>query len=96
MVRSEERNPRFRSWNLWTRGIVDREGGAEVLTTQVRTPGHYEVQKMAWATDYVWMPAEEEVEERFLEEILHPWHAAYAQWVTEERAHPELQEWMEL
>jgi hypothetical protein len=43
----------------------------------------------------VWVAGEEEVEERFLDKILHPWHAAYAEWVKEERAHPELQEWME-
>jgi hypothetical protein len=67
-----------------------------MLTTKARTPGHYEVQKAPWATDYVWVPTEEEVEERLLEEVLHPWHAAYVEWVEEERAHPELQEWMEL
>ena len=67
-----------------------------MLATKVRTPGHYEVRKMPSATDYVWAPQEQEVEERLLEEILHPWHAAYAEWVKEERAQPELQEWMEL
>jgi hypothetical protein len=67
-----------------------------MLATKVRTLGHYEVLKVPWATDYVWMPAEEEVEERLLEEVIHPWHASYAEWAKEERAHPELQEWMEL
>lgn len=43
----------------------------------------------------MWVAGEEEVEERLLDKILHPWHAAYAEWVKEERAHPELQEWME-
>jgi hypothetical protein len=35
----------------------------------------------------VWVAGEEEVEERLLDKILHPWHAAYAEWVKEERAH---------
>jgi hypothetical protein len=67
-----------------------------MLATKQRTQGHYEVRETPLATDYVWVEGEEEVEERLLEEILHPWHAAYAEWVKEERAHPELQEWMEL
>ena len=66
-----------------------------MLATKVRTPGHYELMEMPSATDYVWVAGEEEVEERLLDKILHPWHAAYAEWVKEERAHPELQEWME-
>jgi hypothetical protein len=37
---------------------------------------------------------EEGVEERLLDKILHPWHAAYAEWVKEEGP-LELQEWME-
>jgi hypothetical protein len=67
-----------------------------MLATKERTHGHYEVRQMPFATDYVWVEGEEEVEERLLEEILHPWQAAYAQWLEEERAHPELQEQMEL
>ena len=43
-----------------------------MLATKVRTPGHYEVRKMPSATDYVWVPQEQEVDERLLEEILHP------------------------
>ena len=55
-----------------------------MLATRATVPGRYEVQKVPWATDYVWMPAETEVEERLLENVLHPWHAAYAEWVSEE------------
>jgi hypothetical protein len=74
-----------------------QEGGADaMLATRATVPGRYEVQKVPWATDYVWMPAETEVEERLLENVLHPWHAAYVEWVSEERAHPELQAWLEL
>jgi len=54
-----------------------------MLTTKVPTPGHYEVLKTPWAIDYVWMPAEE-VEERLLEDILHPWRASYVEWVKGE------------
>jgi hypothetical protein len=67
-----------------------------MLATKQRTQGHYEVRETPLATDYVWVEGEEEVEERLLEEVIHPWHASYAEWVEEERAHPELQEWMEL
>ena len=67
-----------------------------MLATKERTHGHYEVRKTPLATNYVWVEGEEEVEERLLEETLHPWHAAYAEWVEEERAHPELQEQREL
>jgi hypothetical protein len=67
-----------------------------MLATKQRTRGHYEVREMPLATDYVWVEGEEEVEERLLQEIVHPWHSAYAEWVKEEKAHPELQEWMEL
>jgi hypothetical protein len=67
-----------------------------MLATKVRIQGHYEVTKTPFATDYVWVEGEEEVETRLLEEVLHPWHAAYAEWVKEERAHPELQEQKEL
>jgi hypothetical protein len=68
-----------------------------VLTTKQRIEGHYEVTKTSFATDYVWVvQEEEEVEVRLLGEILHPWHAAYEEWVKEARAHPELQEQREL
>jgi len=36
------------------------------------------------------------LEARLHDEILHPWHAAYEEWVKEARAHPELQEQREL
>jgi hypothetical protein len=42
------------------------------------------------------VPEVDEVEERLLEEVLHPWHAAYAEWVKEERVHPEEQLRMEM
>jgi hypothetical protein len=61
-----------------------------MLATKERIQGHYVVTKSSFATDYVWVEGEEEMERRLLEEILHPWHAAYAEWVKEERAHPEL------
>ena len=64
--------------------------------TKERIEGHYEVKESPFATEYVWVPQEEEVERRFLEEFLHPWHTGYVAWVKEERAHPELQEQMEL
>jgi hypothetical protein len=67
-----------------------------MLATKERIQGHYEVTKTSFATDYVWVEGEGEVERSLLEEILHPWHAAYAEWVKEERAHPELQEQKEL
>jgi hypothetical protein len=67
-----------------------------MLVTKERIQGHYEVTKTPFATDYVWVEGEEEVEERLLDEILHPWHAAYAEWVKEARAHPELEEQREL
>jgi hypothetical protein len=67
-----------------------------MLATKERIQGHYEVTKTPFATDYVWVVGEGEVERRLLDEILHPWHAAYAEWVKEERAHPELQEQKEL
>ena len=68
-----------------------------MLATTEGISGHYEVTETPFATDYVWVPQEEEEEERrLLGEIFHPWHAAYAEWVKEERAHPEEQEWMEL
>jgi hypothetical protein len=67
-----------------------------MLATKERIRGHYEVRETPFATDYVWVEGEEEVERRFLEEILHPWHTAYAEWIKEEKAHPEQQEQMEL
>jgi hypothetical protein len=67
-----------------------------MLATKQRAQGHYEVRETPFATDYVWVEGEEEAEGRPLEGILHPWRAAYAEWVKEERAHPELQERMEL
>jgi hypothetical protein len=67
-----------------------------MLATKERIQGHYEVTKTPFATDYVWVVGEGEVERRLLDEILHPWHAAYAEWVKEERANPELQEQKEL
>jgi hypothetical protein len=68
-----------------------------MLATKQRVEGHYEVTKTSFATDYVWVvQEEEEVEVRLLGEILHPWHAAYEEWVKEARAHPELQEQREL
>ena len=33
-------------------------------TNKVRVNGHYETTRTPWATDYVWVPGEEEVEER--------------------------------
>jgi hypothetical protein len=67
-----------------------------MLATKERIGGHYEVRETALATDYVWVGGEEEVERHLLEEILHPWHATYAEWIKGARAHPELQEQMEL
>jgi hypothetical protein len=67
-----------------------------MLATKERIRGHYEVREELFATDYVWVEGEEEVEGRLVEEILHPWHAAYAEWVKVTRAHPELHEQMEM
>jgi len=67
-----------------------------MLATKARIGGHYEVRETALATDYVWVGGEEEVERHLLEEILHPWRANYAEWIKDARAHPELQEQMEL
>ena len=67
-----------------------------MLTTKEHVNGHYEVTKTPWATDYVWVPEGEEVEVRLFDEVLHPWHAAYAEWVKEERVHPEEQQQMEM
>jgi hypothetical protein len=67
-----------------------------MLATREHVNGHYEATNTPWATDYMWVPDEEEVEGRLLDEVLHPWHAAYAEWVNEERVHPEEQQRMEL
>ena len=72
-----------------------------MLTTKATTAkehvdGHYDVTETPWATDYVWVPGEEEVEGRLLEEVLHPWLAAYAEWEKEERTHPEEQQRTEM
>ena len=67
-----------------------------MITTNERIEGYYEVRKTPFASDYVWVEGEEVVEGRLVEEILHPWRATYAEWVKEDRAHPEVQEWMEL
>lgn len=67
-----------------------------MLDTKVRVRGHYEVIETAWAVDYVWVPGEEEIEARFVDEVLNPWHAAYEECERERRAHPEKQEWLEL
>jgi hypothetical protein len=67
-----------------------------MLATKEHVSGHYEATETPWATDYVWVLGEEEVEERLLDEVLHPWHAAYAEWVKEERTHPEEQQRIEM
>ena len=67
-----------------------------MLANKTRVDGHYEATKTPWATGYVWVPGEEEVEGRLLDEVLHPWQATYAEWVIEERAHPEEQARMEM
>ena len=58
--------------------------------------GHYEVTQMPWATDYAWVPGDEEVEQRLLEEVLRPWHAAYVEWQKEDHRHTEEQAQMEM
>src|SRR5215203_2892570 len=68
----------------------------KVMTTKEHVNGHYKVTKTPWATDYVWVPGEEEVERRLLDEVLQPWHAAYAEWANEKRVHPEEQQRMEM
>ena len=67
-----------------------------MLATKEHVSGHYEVTRTPWATDYVWVVGEEEVEGRLLDEVLHPWHAAYAEWAKEESAHPEEQQRIEM
>jgi hypothetical protein len=65
-------------------------------TTKEHVEGHYEVTDTPWATAYVWVPGGDEVEGYLLEEVLHPWHAAHAEWEKKERAHPEVQHRMEI
>jgi hypothetical protein len=67
-----------------------------MLTTKEHVEGHYELTETPWATDYVWVPGDEEVERRLIEEVLRPWHAAYAKWQKEEYKHPEVQARMEM
>lgn len=67
-----------------------------MLNTLERVDGHYEVTGTAWATNYVWVPQEEEVERCLLKEVLCPWRASYVEWVKEERAHPEEQARIEM
>jgi hypothetical protein len=67
-----------------------------MLANKEHVNGHYEVTETSWATDYVWVPEVEEVEWCLLDEVLHPWHAAYAEWVIEEWTHPEEQLRMEM
>jgi len=66
------------------------------MTTKEHVPGHYKVTRVPFATDYVWVPEDEEVEGRLLNEVLHPWQAAYAEWAKEVRVHPEEQQRMEM
>lgn len=65
------------------------------VTTE-RVKGHYEVVETLYGKDYVWVPGEEEVERRRVEEVLHPWHAAYEEWKKQARTQPERQAWLEL
>jgi hypothetical protein len=60
--------------------------------------GHYEVHRVPYGTEYVWVPAEEEVDERLVEQLLHPWRAEERRRREEEQHqdNPELQEWLEL
>jgi hypothetical protein len=66
------------------------------MTQKEHVGGHYEVSKMPFATDYVWVSGEVEVERRLIDEVLRPWRAPYAEWEKEERAHPEEQQRMEM
>jgi hypothetical protein len=66
-----------------------------MLATKEHVNGHYTVTNTPWATDYVWVPGEEEVEAP-LHEVLRPWRAAYAEWAKEEQLHPEEQVRMEM
>jgi len=67
-----------------------------MLANKVHVDGHYKATETPWATDYVWVPGDGEVEGRLLDEVLHPWQAAYAEWVREEQLHPEEQARMEM
>lgn len=66
------------------------------MIAKERVKGHYEVRKSVYANDYVWVPGEQMVEKRLLDDILHPWHADYEEWLEEQRVHPEEQYQMEL
>jgi hypothetical protein len=68
----------------------------EAMTEKVHVGGHYEVIEMPWATDYVWVSGDEEVERRLLDEVLRPWRAPYEEWEMEARAHPEERQRMEM
>jgi hypothetical protein len=68
----------------------------KLMTTKEHVNGHYEVTQTPWTTDYVWMPGENEVDGRILDEVLYPWDAAYVEWVKVERVHPEEQLRMEM
>ena len=67
-----------------------------MLATKEYANGHYTATNTRWATDYVWVPGEEEVEGRLLHELLRPWRVAYAEWAKEEQLHPEEQARMEM
>ena len=60
-----------------------------MITAKRRVLGHYEVCKIPFATDYVWVPREEEVEEHLLDETFRPWQAEYGEWASKQRAHTE-------
>lgn len=68
----------------------------KATTAKEHVNGHYDATETPWATDYVWVPGAEEVERRFLDDVLRPWHAAYAAWAKEERTHPEDQQRAEM
>jgi hypothetical protein len=71
-----------------------------MLSTEVITKehvrGHYTTTETPWATDYVWVVGEEEVDRRLLDGALRPWDASYAEWAKEERTHPEEQARLEM
>jgi hypothetical protein len=60
-------------------------------TSRELVRGHYEVTETPWATDYAWVAGDESVEKRYLDRVLRPWQAAYAEWKKRERIHPEEQ-----
>lgn len=68
----------------------------EAMTPKEHINGHYNLTETPWAIDYVWVPGGEDLEVRLLDEVLRPWHAAYAEWKQEERTHPEKQARMEM